>query len=239
MYTFNSRVRYSEVDNREKLTLESLLDYFQDCSTFQAEDLEIGIDYLAQFNLAWVLNMWQIDVHRFPKLGEIITIGTNPYDLKSFLGYRNFAMYDEQGGLLASANTLWTMLNLKTGRPERVPEKVAEAYRTEPKLEMEYLPRKIVLPPNGEEKPAITVSRSNLDSNQHVNNGQYVRMAEEFLPQEFQVKRLRVEYKEQAFLNDELTPLFYSLENGYAVSLNNAEKRPCAVVAFYEVPVKG
>ena len=42
MYEFNSRVRYSEIDHHGTLTLPALINYFQDCSSFQSEmwDLE-------------------------------------------------------------------------------------------------------------------------------------------------------------------------------------------------------
>ena len=33
MYTFSGRVRYSETDSRELLTLPAITDYFQDCGT--------------------------------------------------------------------------------------------------------------------------------------------------------------------------------------------------------------
>ena len=39
MYQFQSRIRYSEVDSEGRLTMASLINYFQDCSTFQSEDL--------------------------------------------------------------------------------------------------------------------------------------------------------------------------------------------------------
>lgn len=41
-FEFTSRVRYSETDPEEKLTLVSLVDYFQDASTFQSEDCGSG-----------------------------------------------------------------------------------------------------------------------------------------------------------------------------------------------------
>ena len=44
MYHYESRVRFSETDKKRKLTLEAIVDYFQDCSTFQTEDL--GAYYL-------------------------------------------------------------------------------------------------------------------------------------------------------------------------------------------------
>lgn len=232
MYTFDSRIRYSEVDNRGKLTLESLLDYFQDCSTFQAEDLGIGFAYLGQYDYAWVLNTWQIDVQRYPLLGERVKIATIPYDLRGFLGYRNFVLFDEKGERCACANTLWTMLNLKEGRPARIPEKVVEGYVLEPRLDMEYLPRKIALPKDGEEGTPILVAKHHLDCNQHVNNGQYVRMAEDLLPEGMPVHRLRVEYKAQAFLGDEIIPVKYQLEDGYAISLNDHSGAAYAVTSF-------
>ena len=42
MYTFDSRIRYSETDSEGKLTMASIINYFQDCSTFQSEDLGLG-----------------------------------------------------------------------------------------------------------------------------------------------------------------------------------------------------
>ena len=70
MYSFDSRVRYSEVDEDRKLSLTGVINYLQDCSTFQSEDLNQGIDYLTQKHRAWLLSSWQIIVDRYPKLGE-------------------------------------------------------------------------------------------------------------------------------------------------------------------------
>ena len=48
MYSFSNRVRYSEVNSEKELTLPSLLDYLQDCCTFESEDFGVGVDYLAK-----------------------------------------------------------------------------------------------------------------------------------------------------------------------------------------------
>ena len=44
MYQYQTRIRYSELDESGHLRPEALLDYFQDCSTFQSEDLK-GAEY--------------------------------------------------------------------------------------------------------------------------------------------------------------------------------------------------
>ena len=218
MYKFSSRIRYSEVDSKGILSLESLLDYFQDCSTFHSEDVGVGLGYLKERHLAWVLSAWQIVVDRYPRLCEEVRIGTAPYGFKGFFGYRNFLMETEEGERLACANTLWI----------------------EDRLPMDYAPRKIALPAEGgTEKEPLEVGRRHLDTNNHVNNGQYIRMAREHLPTEYMGERLdlflrqmRAEYKRQAYLGDKIYPVVY--ENGEiaAVSLNNREGQPYCIVEF-------
>ena len=97
MYQYQTRIRYSELDESGHLKPEALLDYFQDCSTFQSEDLGIGIGYLKKRNMVWVLSSWQIVAERYPLLGETVTVGTQPYEFRSFMGFRNFMMEDEAG----------------------------------------------------------------------------------------------------------------------------------------------
>ena len=53
MYSFDSRIRYSEVDSKGTLNWLALMDYFQDCSVFHSESLHIGVDYLADHHLAF------------------------------------------------------------------------------------------------------------------------------------------------------------------------------------------
>ena len=79
-FEFTSRVRYSETDPEEKLTLVSLVDYFQDASTFQSEDCGVGTRFLKKQDLAWMILSWQIEILRRPYLAEPITAQTWPYD---------------------------------------------------------------------------------------------------------------------------------------------------------------
>lgn len=232
MYTFESRIRYSESDENERLTLTALLDYYQDCSTFQSDDLGIGMAYLKPMNLAWVLNSWQIDIERYPAEGEHVTIGTIPYMIRGPLGYRNYFMEDKSGKRISVAQTVWTLLNMEKGTPVSAPAEVVDAYKVEPKLEMEYLPRKIMLPGEGTMLEPINVAKHHLDANHHVNNGQYVRMAMEMLEEDIEVRRLRVEYKAQARLGDGIYPVYYKNGSVYVVSLNDKESNPYAVVEF-------
>lgn len=231
MYTFDARIRYSEADCENKLTPEGLLNYFQDCSTFHSEDLGLGVKYMLERHLVWALNFWQIDVEKYPEIGERVKVGTLPYDFRGFIGFRNFWMDDEQGGRLARANSIWTLLDLETGKPVKPLQEMLSGYKVSPKIEMEYLPRKIAMPEGGEEKQKFIITRHYLDTNHHVNNGQYVKMALEYVEDEdFVIKRLRAEYKKQGYLNDIFYPVVYRNADVYTVSLNDKNGEPYAVI---------
>ena len=149
MYSFKSRVRYSEVGEDKKLSLNGIINYFQDCSTFQSEMLNNGVERLEELHRVWVLSSWQIVIERYPKLCEEIEIGTWPYYFKNFAGYRNFTMRDQEGKLIAYANSLWSFLDTDTGLPTRVPEDIEILCQQNTKLAKLADPALSVLAPTG------------------------------------------------------------------------------------------
>ena len=230
MYTFESRVRYSEVGEDGRMTLQSLLDYFQDCSTFHSEDIGLGVDYFRQIHQVWLLSAWQICVNRYPKVYEQIVIGTAPYDFRGFIGCRNFEMKTKEGEVLAYANSIWSLMDTEKMVPVKPNEKMLAGYVLEEKYPMAYAPRKIAVPKDGAEEEPFTVKPHHLDTNHHVNNGQYVRMAMDYVQEKFEVRQLRVEYKMQALLGDIIYPVVCGGEGTYVVSLNNEDEKPHCIV---------
>ena len=221
MYCFESRIRYSECDASRKLSPEALLNYFQDCSTFQSETIGAGFEYLGPRNLVWVLASWQIVIHRLPSLMEEVVIGTLPYDFKGFLGYRNFFMKTKEGEMLATANSLWTLLDFEIMKPSMPTQEHLSMYPVEERLDMEYAGRKIVVGDGGQAQEPVIVRKQHLDSNNHVNNGQYINIARDYLPEGFDVYQIRAEYKKQAHLHDIFVPYVVTEADKVTVSLQD------------------
>ena len=69
MYEFDSRVRYSETDVQGRMTWLALMDYFQDCSVFHSEAVNLGVEVWTDAQKAWILSSWQICLNRMPRLG--------------------------------------------------------------------------------------------------------------------------------------------------------------------------
>ena len=236
MYSFESRIRYSEVDQNQELSVTGIINYLQDCSTFQSEDLNLGVTYLQEHHRAWWLSSWQIVIERYPRLGEEIIVSTWPYDFKGIYGYRNFTICDKKGNYLVKANSIWFFFDTEAGRPVRAQESDIRGYGSgeEKRLEMDYAPRRIPVPENAVKMPVITVLPHHIDTNRHVNNAQYIKMAEEYLPEGFALKEMQTEYKKAAMLHDVIVPRVAREDGRLTVALTDAGGRPYAVVVFQE-----
>ena len=115
-----------------------------------------------------------------------------------------------------------------------VTPEIGDVYGEAEPLPMDYAPRKIKVPEGGIKQPRFTVRSFQLDTNRHMNNRQYVQLAMEFLNQEDRVKELRVEYKKQAVLGDEVYPLVCRVnEKEVVVPLNGVDGKPFAIVQFF------
>ncbi len=233
MYEFHTRVRYSELDEHGRLSLNGIINDFQDTTNFHSLSIGMGLDYVEQVQQFWMLVFWQIVIDRYPTHGEEIRIGTQAYDFSTTLGLRNFAILDAEGTYLVKANSIWTLIDGKTGHPMRIPMDVREAYGYAEPIPMEYAPRKIKLPKGMTPFAGVKVTRHMIDSNHHVNNGQYVQIAADLLPADVEIRELRVEYKRQAVLGEEIIPYMGKEDGRYVVSLCGTDGKPYAVVALY------
>lgn len=231
-YCFEGKIRYSETGEDKNLTLPGVVNYFQDCATFQSESIGQRMDLLKERHRAWVLSYWQIVVKRYPQMGETIITSTWPYEFRSFLGMRNFTMSTPEGEALAWANSVWTYIDTQNGLPTKLKEEDLEGFVTEERLAMAYEPRKIGIPSGMQRKDAFRIQRVHLDTNHHVNNGQHIVLAFACLPEGFQVRQVRAEYKKQVFLNDVLIPFVLQEEHRVTVCLANEQEEPCSVMEF-------
>lgn len=231
-YTLESRVRYSEIGADGYLTLHGIVNYFQDCCIFHSESVGRGVEFCDEVKKGWVLSAWQIVIENFPGLGENIAARTWPYEFRGFLGYRNFTLETAEGRRLAYANSIWSLVDTSTGMPVKAKEEDISGYGLEARLDMDYAPRKIKLPAGMDSKESFFVRHYHVDTNQHVNNGQYILMAQEFLPEKFPIGQLRAEYKKSAHLGDTIYPKVFCHEERCVVSLEDGSGGAYCVAEF-------
>lgn len=223
MYSFDSRVRYSETDENGRLSIVGMMDYMQDCSTFQSEDGGVGIRYLAEKNRAWWVYSWNIEILSMPKLGDRIRIATWPYKFRGVFGYRNFVIRDREDRDLVRADSIWFFYNVEKHCPAHPSEEDVAPYGMEERLPMPEMPRKMRLPEGLEKRPEVRVMRHHLDTNRHVNNAQYIEIARECVPADFRLGGVWAEYRNAAVLGDTILPEAAETPDGWIVSLRKPD----------------
>lgn len=237
MYEYSIRIGFSECDINKRLTVMSLIDAFQDCSTFQSEDVGAGFDVLEKMNLVWVINYWELQITDLPHLCDRVTVGTFPYSFRSCFGLRNFYLKDEAGEFLVKANSMWTLIDSVNVRPAKAPDFVRDAYEIGEKLDMPYSSRKVLIPEGDcvsvHEKEPVEIQAHHLDSNHHMNNGQYVKLAMSQIGDK-DITSLRIDYRRQAMLGDTIYPVVYENGNETVVALYDEKKSPFSVSQYIE-----
>lgn len=224
MYSLNYKVTTSTCDSEGKLKLYSALQMMQDCSEMWIDSEPQVKDYFARENMAQLLASRQVEIVRVPDFKEELTVTTSVYGMKPMFGFRNTFIYDAEGKPCYRTWSMGAFVDKAYGKLKRVDDTVAGSLLIEPQLEMDYKDRRIILPKTeGEVLEPVKVMRSDIDYNKHLNNANYVRMAMELLPEDFEIKGLRVEYRVAAKLGDMLVPTIYKHDGVIIVSLSIGE----------------
>ena len=141
-------------------------------------------------------------------------------------------MEDEAGETVAVANSIWVLMDTVSMRPAKVTSIDCARYVLEEKYPMDYAPRKIKLPSTLTTLEAFPVIKSNIDTNNHVNNGQYIKMAEEYLPTGFEIGEMRAEYRKSAVLGDIIVPKIQMGDSICTIVLAGTDDKPYCIIEF-------
>ncbi len=230
--TISSQIRFSAVSSDQTLSLSSIVDQMQDCCTEQSMRVGQSIDELLEMNLVWMLSGWDIKIIRRPRLGESIKISTWPHRFRRYFAYRCHLIETEDGEPLVYANSEWFLMNTETGHPTVPSEEMQAAFPLEERLDMPFRSRKIHPKGEAEILPALPVQKHQIDSNHHVNNSQYIVIADDCLPEDFRSSEIRVEYRNGAKPGDVIIPERYENDEFVTVVMKSEADRIYAAVEF-------
>ncbi len=233
MYTYNKKILFSDIDASSHMSVGGIMNAMQDCVNINSESIGKGIDYLLETKRTWFAINWYIEIKRRPKKYEDVVVKTWPYDFTSTMGYRNVIITDANGEDIIAADSLWTVVDLETGRPTKISAEDSEGYDIEEKYPIENPGRKIKLPVEFTLLDTVKVRKSEIDYNGHMSNGEYIKLADDYMPMDVEIKKIRVEYKNQSRLGEELEIYMNHTENAYTIKIQGKEDGSIkAVVQF-------
>ncbi|MEL7565830.1 MAG: acyl-ACP thioesterase domain-containing protein [Dehalobacterium sp.] len=204
----NYRIHFYEIDYRKRILPAAIINYFQDIAIMQSEELGVGIDFLAEHNLAWSLIQWDIKIHKYPVLGQEVKVFTRPVAFDKFYAYREFRVMGPQDELMADAYSLWVLKDVAKKRITKIPAFMFETYG----ITTGNIPEKEMVKPweisRIDSEKEFLVRYSDIDTNRHVNNVKYFEWAIETMPLETVVKcileKIRISYKKGTLFGDKV-----------------------------------
>ena len=234
IYSNTYRIRYSEIDENLELPVYGIMNYLQDTATFHGEDVHAGLSRNIRLGSAWILADTQLHIYRAPRFNETMKVRTWPQNFKGMISVRNYLIESEVGERLVLASSHWLFMDMTAYRPMKVLPEDMEAYGVHPELvpDTDLGSRKVRPSGEAETFESFPVRRINLDTNRHVNNAEYVRLASGYLPEGFACGHLRIEYKKQAVLHDIIVPKRCTDGDRVYISLDTEDGEPYVIAEF-------
>src|SRR5699024_8020013 len=176
-------IPYYDCNKYGDVTATAILKYLGETSLKHSDYIGWNFDRLVSRGYGWILNRWKVEIKDYPKARERITIETWTSRFYKFYANREFIIYDSNNNIIGKASTVWIFMNIKKGRPDRIPQDIYKDYDLIDEILFVYFD-------NFKDDISIDRSldfrtrRSDIDYNNHVNNVKYLDWILEVVPEE-------------------------------------------------------
>jgi len=194
----NYNIHYYEVDIHKRVLITSIMNYLGDMAMYQSETLGVGIEYLKENKMAWVLYKWDITMESYPLLNENINVETFAHSFNRFYAYRKYEIFDAKGNTIGYADSVWILINTDRRRPMRITKDMYEVYGIGDNKNAPIDIENILSIKEVNCEKSFQVRYSDIDTNMHVNNVKYAAWALETIPKDiilnYELKNIKVTY---------------------------------------------
>ena len=219
----NINIRYSEMDYDKSLKPYSLLNYFQDLASDNAERLGFGYSFITPKNLMWVLLKYRIEFEEYPVGMYDLRLQTIPRGYNKIFAYRNFRLFNGEK-LLARASSIWSLVDFTNMTVTNIADTIDNPYfgkfeKNEEDLQFGKIPSLTKV----DFEKEFEVRFNDIDVNRHANNGNYIVWALEPLDIEFRtkykLKTIDMVYKKEIKYGEKLISQIELADDGSTIHL--------------------
>lgn len=183
--------RFGDCDSQKRASLYSIMKLFSEISGDDYEGRGLGHDFLLERGKVLMLSKLSLKIIEVPLHRENVIAETWERTLCGPFVCREYEMRDENKQLIVSGTSRWFLADPITReilRPNMLPqgERLCDP-RSSACPECKKIKMPEVLSTIGQRK----IYYSDLDSNGHVNNAVYGKIATDFLPEEFRQRKLK------------------------------------------------
>lgn len=240
IFTYNYKIKYSDVGIDNKLTLKSLVETLQEAAIGHSEQAGYGVNNMENTHIAWLLLDWKVQVMSYPHSNQFITVKTWPRVFDKLYSYRDFEVYDGENNLIAIASSKWFAVDTQSKRIKKLTPEITDAYG-EPVTNSvfdEPFKNKVTAPENSKLNFSYTTQRRDIDTNGHVNNLNYIDYALETLDEKIfnntTFKNLEIEYKKEIKLRENIKCYYTFQDNKHIITIKSEDDLTIhAIVKLY------
>jgi medium-chain acyl-[acyl-carrier-protein] hydrolase len=198
-----------DVDMVGRLRPQTLFGFLLNAAWNHARGTSYGYVELSTRNLMWVLIKTQLVVRRQAKWGEQLTIETWGKRIERLYALRDFTVSLLSGEKVASATSLWIVLDKSSGRPQRF-NQATDGFPWQPsREELNTDLVKVQELSTGMENARFRVLFSDIDVNGHVGSTRYLQWMIDSHRQEYLEKRelgsIEISFLSEALQKDEVS----------------------------------
>lgn len=205
------QVRSYECGPDGKARMDTICNYLQEAASLHAEEMGFSkSDFESEGkDISWVLTRLRVKMFRYPEWEEDVRVVTYPRGGRRIVAWRDFELFDAQGGRMGVATSEWMIINLATRKIVPIPEYVFAAANTvrPPVLGEAPFAAKIRWPEEAKRlmEKTFRARRCDIDLNGHVNNVHYVEWLLEALPEPVPAcGELELVFRSETFAGDDV-----------------------------------
>ncbi len=209
-------------------TFVTIGNLFQEAAGNHAIYRKLGYFDLKEQNMMWVLNRLKIQMIRFPKWREVVTLKTWVSAMQPFSN-RHYLLQDTEGVDIGFGSALWIPIDATTFRPKRVT--IEDNFLLIKELPC-GLPAKLNDVSDAQLSSKRQVMYADIDFLSHVNNVQYITWILDDLFTQWDAciyKILEINYLNQCSEKDSVNLFFKKTENDlfYSLRRGSDDKEIC------------
>ncbi len=201
-------IRSNEIDYKGQATLPALVSYMQEAAWENTRDLGISMYDLLERDLTWVLQRIRVEMFRYPKHGESITVETWASGRERVFLHRDFRIYNAERELLGQATSVWLVMDVVKRQMVSVPDFIMEVEVVPGQEPLPFAKGKLPQLQEARQEQQMPVRWHDIDLNRHVTNTRYLQWALDTLPTEVleqQLQEVDIIFRAESILGDTVT----------------------------------
>jgi medium-chain acyl-[acyl-carrier-protein] hydrolase len=199
-------VRSTETNLNGQATLPALVSYMQEAAWDNTTTMGISMYELLDRGLTWILQRMRVEMFRYPKHREGITVETWASGRERVFLHRDFRVYSADWELLGQATSVWLVMDVEKRQMVSVPDFISAVEVVPGQEPLPFAKGKLPALQDANHEEHMPVRWHDIDLNQHVTNTRYIQWVLETLPagivEKQQLMEMDIIFKSESTLGD-------------------------------------